>query len=148
MKSNVMPTTALLIGIVLCIALHLIFPIRIFIPPKWNLLGLIPLLFGIWINLTADQELKNAGTTVKPYQESNTLVRDGAYRISRNPMYLGFVSILIGISVLLRSITPYSVVVIFAIVVNQVYIEVEERMLAEKFGDDWIRYQSRVRKWI
>ena len=148
MKSNVMPTTALLIGIVLCIALHLIFPIRIFIPPKWNLLGLIPLLFGIWINLTADQELKNAGTTVKPYQESNTLVRDGAYRISRNPMYLGFVSILIGISVLLRSITPYFVVVIFVIFVNQVYIEVEERMLAEKFGDDWIRYQSRVRKWI
>ena len=148
MKSKVMPTTVLLIGIVLCIALHLIFPIHILIPPKWNLIGLIPLLFGIWINLTADQALKNAETTVKPYQESNTLVRDGAYRISRNPMYLGFVSILIGISVLLRSITPYFVVVIFVIFVNQVYIEVEERMLAEKFGDDWIRYQSRVRKWI
>ena len=102
MKSIVMPTTALLIGIVLCIAFHMIFPIQNIFPPKWNLLGLIPLLFGIWINLTADQELKNAETTVKPYQESNTLVCEGAYRISRNPMYLGFVSILIGISVLFK----------------------------------------------
>jgi protein-S-isoprenylcysteine O-methyltransferase Ste14 len=143
-----MPTTALLIGVVLCIGFHMIFPIRIFIPPIWNLIGLIPLLFGIWINLDADRVLKNAETTVKPFQESNTLVQAGAYRISRNPMYLGFVSILIGISVLLRSLSPYFVVVIFAIVINQAYIKVEERMLAEKFGDDWIMYQSRVRKWI
>ena len=126
MNTKIMPTTALLISIVLCIALHLIFPAYILIPPKWNLIGLMPLLFGIWINLAADQALNNADTTVKPYQESNTLVNNGAYRISRNPMYLGFVSILVGIAVLLRSISPYSVAVLFAVVVNQVYIKVEE----------------------
>jgi len=148
MNTKIMPTACLLIGIILSVVFHLIFPIRIFIPAQWNLIGLLPLLFGVWINLAADQALKKADTTVKPYQESDTLVQDGVYRISRNPMYLGFVTILIGISALLRSLSPYLVVVIFTVFVDQVYIKVEEQMLSEKFGDDWIQYRSNVHKWI
>ncbi|RLD97772.1 MAG: hypothetical protein DRJ13_11810 [Bacteroidetes bacterium] len=140
MMKKIMPTTYLLVAIILCVAFHNIFPIRFLIPSKWNLTGLIPLLFGVWINLAADKSLKFAETTVKPYEESNALVQDGVFRFSRNPMYLGFISILVGISLLLKSLSPYFVVIIFAVLIDQVFIKSEERMLKETFAEVWSKY--------
>jgi protein-S-isoprenylcysteine O-methyltransferase Ste14 len=63
-------------------------------------------------------------------------------------MYLGFAAILLGISVLLRSLSPYIVVIVFIVWIELAFIRVEERMLAEKFGEAWQQYRSKVRKWI
>jgi protein-S-isoprenylcysteine O-methyltransferase Ste14 len=145
---KLMPPTYLLIAIMICIALHFLIPIRYVIPSPWNILGFVPLLFGIWINLSADRAFKNARTTVKPFEESNSLIREGVFRFSRNPMYLGFVGILFGISFMLRSVSPYLVVVVFIILIDVLFIQVEERMLETKFGDEWKHYRSKVRKWF
>jgi cadmium resistance protein CadD (predicted permease) len=67
---NVMPTTYLLIAIVVMAALHFSFPVVRIIPPFWNLLGIIPLALGVIINLIADQAFHKANTTVKPFKES------------------------------------------------------------------------------
>jgi steroid 5-alpha reductase family enzyme len=91
---------------------------------------------------------RDAKTTVRPFQESAALVTDGAYRISRHPMYLGFVLILLGPAVLLGSLTPFFVVPIFAVVMDRVFIVVEERMLAEEFGQAWLSYKAKVRRWV
>ena len=143
-----MPTTHLLVAILLCVGLHCLAPIVYIVPSPWNLIGLIPLFLGVWINLSADRAFKKAGTTVKPFEESNALTQDGAFRWSRNPMYLGFAAILLGISVLLRSLSPYLAVVVFVVLIDLMFIRVEEQMLEEQFGDEWKRYRSRVRKWI
>jgi protein-S-isoprenylcysteine O-methyltransferase Ste14 len=145
---KLMPPTYLLIAILLCIILHFLIPILYIIPSPWNFLGLVPLLLGIWINLSADRAFKQAKTTVKPFKESNSLIQEGVFRFSRNPMYLGFVGILFGISFLLRSVSPYLVVVVFVILIDVMFIQVEERMLETKFGDEWEHYRSKVRKWI
>jgi len=145
---KIMPTTVLLIAIIAMIALHLLFSEMIIIPPLWNLLGMIPLALGVTINLVADNAFHRANTTVKPFEESSALITSGAFRISRNPMYLGFVLILIGIAVLMRSLTPYLVIVAFAILLDRMYITVEERMLAEKFGPDWEAYKKKTRRWL
>jgi protein-S-isoprenylcysteine O-methyltransferase Ste14 len=63
-------------------------------------------------------------------------------------MYLGFVSILIGISILLGTVSPFIVVLVFPLLMELIYIRIEERMLAEKFGVQWEQYRARVRKWI
>jgi protein-S-isoprenylcysteine O-methyltransferase Ste14 len=148
MRKKIMPTTYLLIAILLCVALHFLAPILYILPSPWNLIGLIPLFLGVWINLSADRAFKKAETTVKPFEESNALIQDGAFRLSRNPMYLGFAAILLGISALLRSLSPYVVVVVFVVLIDLVFIRVEEQMLEEKFGNEWKRYRSRVRRWI
>ena len=145
---KLMPTTYLLVAILLSIALHFLIPVSYVVPSPWNLIGLIPVVFGVWINISADQAFKKAKTTVKPFEESNVLIQDGVFRLSRNPMYLGFVSILLGISILLRSLSPYVVVIVFTLLMELIFIRIEERMLAEKFGDQWSQYRSRVRKWI
>lgn len=145
---RLMPTAWLLIAIVLCVALHFLLPIRFVVPVPWNVLGLIPLLVGVWVNLAADRELKKASTTVKPFEESAALVQTGVYHRTRNPMYVGFVAIVLGIAVMLRSLSPYAVVVALAVVLDVVYIRIEEDMLADRFGDQWRLYRATVRRWV
>jgi len=114
----------------------------------WNFIGIISLLLGIAINLFADKALHAANTTVKPSQESTTLVTNSVYCFSRHPMYLGFVLVLLGIAVLLGSLTPWIVIPIFATLMEVVFIQVEERMLAGKFGEGWLKYKKNVRRWF
>jgi protein-S-isoprenylcysteine O-methyltransferase Ste14 len=145
---KMMPTTCLLIAILVGVAFHVLLPVAHVLRVPWNLFGLIPLLFGVWINVSADMAFKQAGTTVKPFEESKALVQEGVFRRSRNPMYLGFVGILLGVATLLRSLSPFLVVVSFAILIDRVYIQVEERMLEAQFGDEWRRYRASVRAWL
>ena len=145
---KIMPTTYLLLAMLVMIATHFLFPGLLIIPPLWNLLGLIPLVMGVVINLVADGAFHKANTTVKPFEESSVLVTDGIFRISRNPMYLGFVLTLIGIAILLRSLTPYVVILAFAIWIQSRFITVEERMLAKKFGTEWQMYKRSTRRWL
>jgi len=145
---NILPPTYLWISIGMMIALHFLLPLVIIVPWPWSLAGIIPLALGAVINILADQEFKEANTTVKPFKESSALITDGVFRISRNPMYLGFALILIGIAVLLGSLTPFVVIPVFALLMDQIFIRVEEQMLEEKFVLTWLDYKRRVRRWI
>jgi len=55
---------------------------------------------------------------------------------------------LMGIAVLLGSVTPWLIVPIFAVLMDRVFITVEERMLQARFGQAWSEYKARVRRWI
>jgi protein-S-isoprenylcysteine O-methyltransferase Ste14 len=148
MDRKLIPTTYLLIALLIMLGLRFTQLLEQVILMPWNLLGILPLLAGIAINLFADKALHEANTTVKPFQESDALVMSGVYRVSRHPMYLGFVMILIGNAVLLGALMPWLVVIVYIVLLEKVYIEVEERMLSEKFGPLWVEYKKRVRKWI
>jgi protein-S-isoprenylcysteine O-methyltransferase Ste14 len=63
-------------------------------------------------------------------------------------MYLGFVLILVGVAIVLGSLAPFVVIPIFAILMDVVFIQVEERMLEQKFGSAWLEYTRKVRRWI
>jgi protein-S-isoprenylcysteine O-methyltransferase Ste14 len=123
-------------------------PGGIILPTLWKLLGLIPLAGGIIINLIADGAFHKAGTTVKPFQESTALITEGVFRMSRHPMYLGFLLVLIGVAMLLGSLTPWFIIPLFAILMDQLFIRVEEQMLLARFGQTWLNYKARVRRWL
>lgn len=145
---NLLPTTYLLIALLLIVVLHIAQPIIKLIPLPWNLFGLVPLVIGIVINLLADGALHKAGTTVKPFQESSALITGSVYRISRHPMYLGFVLLLAGAAITLGSLSPWVIIPIFIVLLDILFIRVEERMLEAKFGAAWSDYKRKVRKWI
>jgi protein-S-isoprenylcysteine O-methyltransferase Ste14 len=63
-------------------------------------------------------------------------------------MYLGFVLILLGVAVLSGSATPFAVVIMFPVFVDTVFIRFEETKLGLTFGDDWLDYTAKVRRWI
>ena len=146
--TKIMPTTCLLIAMFAMIISHIMVPVAWIIPPVWNLAGLAFIAAGMVLNLVADRAFHQAHTTVRPFEESSTLITNSAFRISRNPMYLGFVSILTGLAILLRSLSPYLVMVAFAILMDAIYVRTEERMLAERFGQAWQAYASRARRWL
>lgn len=146
--TKMLPTQYLLISMLLMLVLHFLFPLSIIIPQLWNLLGLLLLAAGVIINLAADSAFHKANTTVKPFQEPTVLLTDGAFRFTRNPMYLGFVLILIGIALLLRTLTPWLVIPIFVVLTDRIFIRVEEQMLAAKFGPAWRDYKTKVRRCL
>lgn len=149
MKTNkIMPPTWMLIAMFTILVLHFLNPLTWIIPKSWNLTGLVLVGSGLIMNFIADNAFHQARTTVKPFDESTMLVTGGVYEISRNPMYLGMLLILMGIAVLLRSLSPFLVIPAFAILLERGYIRVEERMLAEKFGKAWKAYKAQTRRWL
>jgi protein-S-isoprenylcysteine O-methyltransferase Ste14 len=145
---QILPPTYVLVALIAMLILHFIIPGIKLIPMPWNLLGLIPLVIGVALNLLADGDFRRAGTTVKPFQESSVLLTNGVFGFSRHPMYLGFVLILIGAAILMGSLTPWFIIPVFAALMELVFIRVEEHMLEEKFGQAWLAYKKKVRRWI
>jgi protein-S-isoprenylcysteine O-methyltransferase Ste14 len=147
-KTKFLPPTHLLCAIVLMVVLQFVFPMVVVLATPWNLVGIVFLILGILINVYANNTFRITGTTVKPFAESTFLVTSGLYRFSRNPMYFGFVLVLIGLAILLGSLAPILVVVLFAILMDREFIPVEEQMLAKKFNGEWSTYKGKVRRWI
>ena len=145
---KILPPTYLLVAILMMIAFHWLVPLSQIVPGLWRLTGLIPLAGGISLNIAADRAFQRARTTVKPFEASTVLITGGVFRISRHPMYLGFVLILIGVGTLLGSLTPLLVIPVFAILIDQVFIQAEERLLAEQFGQSWLAYKAGTRRWL
>jgi protein-S-isoprenylcysteine O-methyltransferase Ste14 len=143
-----LPPTYLLIALVLTAVLHLLWPVATIAPFPWNLLGGIPLGGGLAVTLAADQAFKNHKTTVKPLEKPSWLVTGGVFRISRNPMYLGFTLLLVGVALLFGSLTPFVVVVVFAVLMDVQFIQAEERLLQATFGEKWDQYKKKVRRWL
>ena len=114
----------------------------------WNLLGILPVLLGIYLNLRTDRSFKKFNTTVKPFEESRALITGGTFRLSRNPMYLGMSMILLGLCILLGSLSGYLILLIFILVMDIKFIKSEEAMLSEKFKSDWQVYKTKVRRWL
>jgi protein-S-isoprenylcysteine O-methyltransferase Ste14 len=144
----ILPPTYVFLALVAIAGLHLLAPVTTIISWPWRLVGIVPLGAGIVLNLIADRAFKTTGTTVKPFQESSALVTGGVFRLSRHPMYLGIVLIILGIACLLGSLTPFVVVPLLGFLLDRRFIRVEERMLEETFGAAWLEYKARVRRWI
>ncbi len=93
---------------------------------------------------------RRAKTTVNPMKpnSSSALVVWGIYRLSRNPMYLGFWLILIGWAIYLSNVLAFLLLPFFIWYMNRFQIEPEEQALTSLFGQAFLSYRSRVRRWI
>ena len=147
-KKGMLPPTYLLISIVAIVVLRFWFPGRRIIAFPWTLLGLVPVIAGSVLNVMADGAFKRHQTTVKPFEKSTALVTSGVYSISRHPMYLGFTLILLGLAIFMGALTSFVVVPLFAVLMELVFIRTEEPMMAARFGQSWLDYKQRVRRWI
>ncbi|MEA3365995.1 MAG: isoprenylcysteine carboxylmethyltransferase family protein [Candidatus Hydrogenedentes bacterium] len=142
------PPTYFLVALLSIAALHFLLPLARVLSFPGNLLGMVPLILGTYIELAADAAIKGKKTTVKPFENPSFLITRGVYRFSRNPMYLGMTLILLGIAMLIGSATPYIVVVLFPVVMQRRFIRHEERALREVFGEEWDAYARRTRPWL
>jgi protein-S-isoprenylcysteine O-methyltransferase Ste14 len=107
-------------------------------------------LTGVVISIMGVASFRRARTTVNPMkpESSSSLVVSGVYRISRNPMYVGFFLVLLGWAVLLSNVLAFVVLPAFIVYMNRFQIRPEEAALAAVFGEDYVAYGSRVRRWL
>ncbi len=107
-------------------------------------------LAGIGSSVAAIISFRHAGTTINPMKPETTslLVCGGIYSVSRNPMTVGLVFVLVAWAVFLGSAWAMLGPVAFVLYMNQFQIAPEERVLAGKFGDRYSAYKSAVRRWL
>ena len=93
---------------------------------------------------------RRAGTTVNPMKpdSASSLVVSGIYRLTRNPMYLGFLLVLIGWAIFLSNALAFLFLPAFILYMNRFQIEPEEKALTSLFGPQFVAYTSRVRRWL
>jgi protein-S-isoprenylcysteine O-methyltransferase Ste14 len=125
-------------------------PIVQIIPETWQLLGLglivVAILLDLW-SLTLFFLSRTTPNPIKPENASELVIR-GMYRFSRNPMYLGLLTMLIGWTIYLGSLIPFFILPLFVITLNIQQIKPEEEVLEKKFGETYLAYKRRVRAWI
>ena len=102
------------------------------------------------IDVAAIVHFGKAGTTPNPLDPSKAshLVTEGIFRVSRNPMYLGLLLLLIGWAVWLGSASPWLVPPLFVVVITLVQIIPEEQALSRNFGEQYALYRRSVARWI
>ena len=107
-------------------------------------------LAGLLIALAGVVSFARARTTVDPThpRSASALVRSGIYRITRNPMYLGDLLLLVAWAVYLSNALALLLVPVFVLYINRFQIPAEERALLELFGEPYSAYKSRVHRWL
>jgi len=94
------------------------------------------------------REMKRADTNVDPREPTTAIVTGGPYRFTRNPLYLSMTLIYAGITALANALPAALLLPVVLHIMRRGVIEREERYLARKFGDEYLDYKARVRRWI
>lgn len=148
MKASLTPDY--LIGFIgLQIILHLFAPVSILISFPITLLGIPLVILGLYPNIIwVPDTFKKAETTTRPQEVPSALIAHGLFRLTRNPTYMGMALTLLGVAVLLGSLSPLAIPVLFIILTDRFTIPIEERNLEKQFGERYRSYKKKVRRWI
>ena len=118
--------------------------------PGQELITLLLSITGIVIAVTAILAMRRAGTTVDPVvpSKASSLVNSGIYSISRNPIYLALLLILMAWIIRQGNLVAVFLAITFVWQLTHFQIRSEEKALEEKFGEKYSEYRSKVRRWI
>jgi len=118
------------------------------LPYPTNLLGLALVAVGSWIRFWAGDVFYAQNPSMVSFNVPPKLVTTGPWRYSRNPLYLGLIIIGLGFSIVFFS---FSDLILTLVGMGLLHLEVvlhEEKVLSQKFGESYLYYEKRVRRWI
>ena len=143
------PIYALLTALVMWLSSQYI-PVAQLIKEPVNNVGILLMLLALCMDFSSLYLFLKKRTTPNPMKPEFTtgLVTHGFYKISRNPMYLGMLTILFGLAIYLGNLTAFLVLPAFYFVITEMQIKPEEQMLEQKFGEEYLDYKSKVRRWL
>ncbi len=118
------------------------------LPSPWaNPLALLFFLLGLG-GFAAVFAFRRAGTSPNPYRPSSQLVTTGIYGLSRNPMYVGFTLWYLAAACWVNNLWLFVLLPIVLLVMLYGVILQEEAYLERRFGDEYVGYRGRVRRWL
>lgn len=92
--------------------------------------------------------MQRVGTNVLPTRPTLALATDGPYRYSRNPLYIAAIGVYLGVALWVNGWVPLVLLLPVIWVLNRGIVLREEQYLERKFGEEYLAYRSRVRRWI
>ena len=110
--------------------------------------GVLLFIAGASLMLAAAGLFRRLGTNVPPSQPTTLVATTGPYRWTRNPMYLGMALIYAGLAIGFDGPVALALLPLVLATIQTQVIAREERYLEAKFGDDYRRYKSKVRRWL
>lgn len=118
--------------------------------PHLPIVAIVIALIGIGAGIAGVWSFYKERTTINPLEPSQAthFVSEGIYKLSRNPMYVGLACCLVSWAIWLSYLLPWLGVVLFIAYMTRFQIIPEERVLRQKFGDEYQNYCLKVRRWL
>lgn len=135
---------ALILGILISKLFKAFSPFNIL----FTAIGSFVFLLGVLLLIISVRTMNAQQTTINPKGATTTIIEIGIFKYSRNPMYISFTLILIGLLICLNSFFGLIILVPLLILVQKGIIEREETYLTQKFGSIYLSYKQRVRRWL
>jgi protein-S-isoprenylcysteine O-methyltransferase Ste14 len=134
--------------LLLGLSLHWFWPLHLTHSPwRWisgAVMAGLSVVLGGWANFT----MRRAGTNVIPSQPALAIVSNGPFRFTRNPIYLANAAIYLALALIFNTLWPFLLFVPMLLVLQWGIIRREERYLEAKFGEPYLAYKARVRRWL
>lgn len=147
-NTRISPPLLALLHVVFAVLLTWLIPLPLSVPPVLQTAGFLLVFLSFLLGVAALIAFRRAGTTLQPRGRVVHLVTSGIYGFTRNPVYLGFLLIVIGISLDAGSYWGILLTPILFVLFNQFVIRPEEEHLAARFGEQFTSYKEKVRRWI
>ena len=142
------PPLAVLLATALCFVARYICP-EPFVPEevRWSV-GAGLWVVGIGLMFSAVRQFRMKKTALPPWQSTSTIVVEGPYRFSRNPIYLSFLVMTLGSVFLSNHVLSFACLIGLFLFLRFYVIAREERYLEGKFGESYLSYKASSRRWI
>jgi protein-S-isoprenylcysteine O-methyltransferase Ste14 len=145
------PPIIYLAAIAVSVLLNVFYPL-LWVGQPWSgilfVLGWLMIAAFVAINISATRTMRRAGTTVRPDRGTDHLVTEGLFSFTRNPLYVAGTMLVLGIGLVTGIVWFLPLAILAAFAVQKLAIEREERHLQARFGQTYLDYGRRVRRWI
>lgn len=142
------PPVVTMFFIIIAISLGIFVPLISKLSIMIQNIGFGFVVIGFLIGLSAFLEFRKAKTTILPHGSASNIISSGIFRFTRNPIYLGFLFMVIGFPLNFGYIWGIIIAPFFVVTMNRLVIEKEEAYLEKKFGEQYTNYKSSVRRWL
>ena len=134
--------------LLIAFGLDLLFPTKKIIIFPNNLIGVLIIVGGISLVVSAAILFKKEGTPKNPFKKPTVMISSGPYKFTRNPMYVGVTLVSLGISVLIGTYIMFLAPLAFLLTINFTFIPREEKIMENLFGQKYLDYKKKVRRWL
>jgi len=141
------PPIVYLVSILAGFALNAVSRVRI-VPSAIEPIGVLLILLAVALFVLSVREFQRARTPIRTRKPVTKVLTTGPYRFSRNPIYLSFTLLQLGLGIWANSAWVVGMLIPTLVLMSYGVIAREERYMTQKFGDEYLRYRASVRRWI
>ena len=141
------PPIVYLASILAGFGLNAVWPVEVF-PRAIKSLGGLLILLAVALFVLSVREFRRARTPIRTRKPVMSIITNGPYRFSRNPIYLSFTLLQLGLGMWANSAWLVGMLIPTLVLMSYGVIAKEERYMARKFGDEYLQYKRAVRRWF